>query len=476
MSSDEKLLFSRIELFLFYCLFALAIYCVYVNKGMGYPFFLSLLMLAFLSKRYYFWIAFFFMLLQAPGYFFWFSPTSHLPFFTIAPSVSLTPIDLFLVMMVAKGIIVKREVRFALRIPFIMLGVFLIFSLFRGFLISESFSAPVWYMRSSSYVLWGVVFVQFIKTKKDVFGFLRLFLPITFFILFTELYAVVTEELFIGRFDPEVKTEIIRYFLTGDIRPMMEGVLAMFMGYIGALVLLQHSGKERLTAKMYFALVIAVGLTGAFISGSRVWLVIFLAVILGTYRKAVRERAKVSLIVITCVALIVFLMWHQAVSREYLVDSAWERFAELGHFFKGTPQQINTLDPRLTDAQSLLGLIAEKPMLGYGLSDISRYIYDSDLGLINTILVFGITGFILFLILIVSYIKRMCFCLRQTEDRQARRVLEVLLVTFYAILLAYSTTWDFFSFNSERPIAFMMVFFGISEVLSRARAEEHLQV
>jgi low temperature requirement protein LtrA len=54
-----------------------------------------------------------------------------------------------------------------------------------------------------------------------------------------------------------------------------------------------------------------------------------------------------------------------------------------------------------------------------------------------------------------------------SSDSKIRDSLPVLLVTFSAILLAYSLTMDFFSLFYPYMVMFMMIFFGISEIFIR---------
>ena len=83
-------------------------------------FFLIPLFLSYRSKKDYFWFAYFFILINAPAYLFVNRTQAaifRLPFYTIMPKFSFSPMDLFLFIVIFKAFREKVRIKFFLNKP-----------------------------------------------------------------------------------------------------------------------------------------------------------------------------------------------------------------------------------------------------------------------------------------------------------------------------------------------------------------------
>src|SRR4030042_1991081 len=89
-------------------LFVLSVFIVYITPPILSKIFFLLLLFQFArSKNNFFWFAYFFIISQGPGYFFAdlsITAEHRLPLYTIMSGFSFTPLDLFVILALAKAI------------------------------------------------------------------------------------------------------------------------------------------------------------------------------------------------------------------------------------------------------------------------------------------------------------------------------------------------------------------------------------
>ena len=101
---------------------------------------------------------------------------------------------------------------------------------------------------------------------------------------------------------------------------------------------------------------------------------------------------------------------------------------------------------------------------------------DNDFGFLNTILMFGIAGFSLFifffaklLAMLVSSTKRI------SRSNPYKTVLKVMILAWGGVLIGYFTTWDFFTWYFHK-VFFIAVLIALSELFTNRAAEEELVI
>jgi hypothetical protein len=466
-SKEKKQSFLKSEVFVFYLLFTAAVYFVYKKPGLCLYFFIALLVAAWFSRRNYFWMAFFFIILESPGYFFEYAETSHLPFIKILPGVSLTPIDCFILLMLAKLIMQGKRIKLKLKTPLALLFLNFIFAFFLGAIFFQSSSGTsITFIRPTIYMAWILVFTGFIESKEDMHNFFKLLLPMAFFIVFTQIYFLSKSREFINVFDPQARAALELNSLTGEIRAPMGGVLALFLIYIYALVAFNF--KEQIISKWYLTVIISLCMLSAILSATRSWFGIFLFILISIYYKQIAKMWKMGLLIMLTIFILFSLVRLGVFSKEYLKESLWGRLSQVFIFASGKGGQIDSYESRQIQSGKIFDVIKEQLFFGYGFSDISVRYHNNNLGFLNTILISGIFGQAIIIFLAYSYFKMIFSALKKIPPNSSYRpALRVLPISFSGILIFYFIDWDFFSFLYFEKVAFMMVFFGMSEVFIR---------
>lgn len=470
---EEKKYFSRVELIFFYSLLAAAVVFVYKKPTLAMPFFGLLLVLAWFSKKDYFWMAFFFLIIQEPAFIFRNLTTSHLPLLQVVPGLAVSPTDIFTVLIFLKAIMYKKKpIKLKLKTPFILLGVYFIFLFFSGTLFfNASIDTIAFFLRPVFYSIWIIPFITLIGTKDNLFKFLRLIFPMAFFLVFTQIYTIIQGSDFINFLDYGAKPKATLNSLTGETRAgIISGIMILPLSYIGALILTQF--KDKRIGKKYLYCIIAVSFFSMFLSSNRTWIGVFLAVFVIFYFRQIKQLSKM-LVVGGLIAIILFASVKLGVfSEDYLKNSLWGRASQIFQLFSGESEKVDHFSGRMENARLMIVEAMKSPFVGYGFSDISREDYNQDLGFSNTLLMGGLIGFALIAFLSHCYLRMMILALRKLDKgNPLRGAFKILILSFCAMLFVYGISWDIFGPFFTHRVTFLMVFFGISEILVRCSQE-----
>ena len=468
--NNNRIKLRASELILFYILFGLAIFFTYTvyNNRLCMLFFFFLIGWAWFSKNNYFWIAFFFLLIQGPGYLFTLSSAGTRIALKPFNLMTINYFDVFTLLMFMKTFFLKKTVRLRLNVPFSLIGVYFIFSFFIGAVFySTSSDHVVSFLRPLFYSTWIISFLAFVNDRETVFKFFRLLLPVTFFILFTQFYFLVTGREFVNVLQPWYRGFQALNTVTRDLRPIAGGFELMFMCYMGALMISEH--KKKTAEKGYLALIIMLNFLSIFVSATRVWFALFLFIAICVYFGKMHNLPKIFITIAIAAILLFSAIKFGLISEEYLRESAWGRISQGFYFISGRPEAIDTYVSRLDQLKPLTAKIYENPFFGHGFSDVSYISFDCDWGFFNTFLMFGIFGFSLFVFLFFRYLQLAYHTLKVfPRNDPFRDSFKVLLISFWSMLIGYFVTQDFFTPYYPNRVAFIMLFFGISEIFMRS--------
>lgn len=459
-------------------LFILSVYVVYfIPQIFSKLFFLFLLFLFLLSKKDYFWFAFFFILAQGPGYFFTdLSGLSHyrLPLYTFFPGMSFTPLDLFVILAFLKAMLKGRRTKLKLQKPLIFILLYMIFSLFITFVYGTDIMTLVNTLRGPFYYSIIISFLYLITKRKEAYYFILLIMPFVFFIIFTQLYFLITGVEFINLFYPGYRG-VTLIGITKELRPIMGGVLIEFLSFIFSLFLLAN--RENTLSKTYLYLIIVFAFFSIFISATRIWFVVFSFVLLGYILISKRKLSNIVKIVSVLCILIIILFVSGVISLNFLVRSAWGRISQLFDIAKGDFHSVHTFDSRyFVRLPRLLKGVKENIIIGCGFSNIYLEYRDNHVGFFNTFLQFGILGFLLFFNFFISYFRIINTTVKNLNNNNPLKTpLKILSISFAGILFSYFTTWNFFDMGTRIITPFFLsVFISLTELFVREADKLHM--
>jgi len=458
-------------------LLVLSFYVVYfMPQSVSIVFFILPLFLFFISKKDYFWFAYFFILTQGPGYLFAdFSGLSQyrLPLYTFLPSFSFTPLDFFVILAILKAIFKGKKTQLKLKKPLLLIFAYMVFSfVIISFIFGTTVDILVNNLRWIFYYTIIISFSYLVNKKDDIYHFILLIFPFVFFILFTQIYFVHTGTEFIDLFNPGFRG-IALNSLTKEVRPLMGGVLIPFFSFIFAFTLLED--KNYKLSKLYLYLITILSFFSIFISATRVWFIMFLAILIG-YILISRKKAKFAIAVVFIALTFVSILVNSGlISKSFLLGSAWGRLSQVFNIPKAGISSVDTGYSRyIIEFPVLFEPIKENPFIGYGFSHIAMQHYDNDFGFLNTILMFGIVGFSLFVYFFIRYFSMIRSSLKRLNNSNPFRTsLKLLAVAWGGMLIGYFSTWDFFS-SYFYKVFFVSVLIAICEFFVRQADEEEL--
>jgi len=440
-------------------------------------FFLIPLILAFRSKKDYFWFAYFFILINSPAFFFASRAQEaifRLPFYSFVPTLSFTPMDLFLFITIFKALRKKRVVKFFLNKPleFFLFYLFLV-SIPVSFFLGTEIKPFINSLRS--FFFFGIIFsyLRLIRNNEDILKFGYLMFPYLALILVDQLYLVNMGSYMISIFDKSMLGFYTKNSVTGEIRAEMKGVLIVFYALIFGY---QINGLKKYTLFPGFSTLIFFMAFASFIlSAARSWITIGIITLMG-YLILSKNGLKLSIqLFIVGSSLVVFILSSNYIEMDYL-DGILKRYSVMEDIASSGNLRQGTFADRIdNDIPKVMKGVAYSPILGVGMSKYMKIYYSNDVGFINTLLIYGIIGFPIFLIFLFRYIFHLNRLFRKDDFSQLEKnIFLSLILAFGGILAGYFFTWDFFSFFPEK-VYFVSIVFATGDLVLELNRESNDQ-
>ncbi|MFP4290200.1 MAG: hypothetical protein ACLFQ0_01145 [Cyclobacteriaceae bacterium] len=440
----------------------------YMPKAVNMLYFLAIMVLFFRTEKDYFWYAFFFILINTPAFlFFETSATSlhRLPLYRLTGGVSLSVFDLFVLTSIAKVIYKNKQKPFHISKPLrFLLVYFALVSIPITFLIGMGDSGFFNTFRPYFYYAVWVTFYFLVDDVKDVYMFGYLLVPYVFFTLFDQLFLLTQGELLISVINPETLRYVVENTITGGVRAYFSGFLLLFYIFLFGLQLRANQKYELFNGFSY--LIIFSCLLAFIISATRIYLLIPLAVLIMYFIFSDKGAADFFRLTIAAAFFLVVFFSLDLISFDYFLTSIWPRFEAFFSliFSGGNITQFDTVQSRLaTDLPHIMKGVEYSPVIGTGFSGVFREHENNDLGFINTVLIFGVVGFLIFLAVIISMIIK----LRSWSSRlggNAKTVVNTVWMAMFGIILGYATTFDIFTVRQIDRIFFISILLATAEV------------
>jgi len=458
-------------------LLLLSFYVVYfMSPTISKFFFLLLVFLFFVFRKDYFWFAFFFIITQGPGYFFAdFAGTSlqRLPLYTFLPGMSFTPIDLFVLFAFLKALTMGKKMKLQLEKPLLLLLIYIIFVVsVNSFIYRTSADILAWNLRWLFYYSIIISFVYLVNKKQEVYKFITLVFPFVFFILFTQIYFVATGNEFINLFNPGFRGVALNT-VTGELRPLMGGELILLFSFLFSIFLLVD--KKYDFSKLYLYLVLVLAFFSIFLSATRLWFVIF-SFIFGGYILVSKKKISSAIGMVAIFFLVLsVLMYSGLISSNLLIESSWGRLHQVIAIARGDVYSVDTAMNRLVNQLPIIaGIIKQNPLIGFGFSNISMNHYDNDFGFLNTILMFGIIGFSLFIVFFIKMFLMLISSIKNINvGNRFRLPLKIMVIAWLGVMIGYFSTWDFFTMDFGK-VFFISLLVAIGEFFAKQANKEEL--
>lgn len=449
-------------------LFLASVIAVYKTSPMIRDlFFMIPLILAFRSKKDYFWFAYFFILISAPSSFFVNRTQAaifRLPFYSIIPKFSLTPIDIFLFMSIFKAFRKSVKIKFHLNKPLEFFLFYVIFiSIPVSFLLGTELKPFINTMRS--FFFFGIIFsyLRLINNKEEILKFGYLLFPFTILIVFDQLYVINMGSRLISIFDPSMLGIFVRNSISGDIRAVVQGILIVFYTLIFGFQISNNKRYEFFAG--FSTIAIFMPIASFFLSATRSWMVIGIITILG-YIVLSAKGIKFAVQMGAIGTLLIIGLFASGFIEQDFIDNINRRYFVLGEMVSSGNLRQGTFADRIdNDIPHVLKGVAYSPILGVGMSRYMKRYYSNDVGFMNTILIYGFIGFPVFLFFLFRYMFLLNkYRLSQSFNLTEKGIFISLILGFSGILAGYFFTWDFFSFYPEK-VFFVSIIFATGDLV-----------
>lgn len=405
-------------------LFWLSVFCVYVFPvGVDKLFFAILMGLFWISKKDYFWFAFFIIISYNPAGFFQESSAEdlrRLPLFNIIPRASMSVMDLFLVLALIKAISKGRKTKYkdvlGIKSIFVFMFYLLIISLMHGFSIKTFISQPL--RGIFSYTIF-FSFPALVKTRKDTFKFMYMFFPFVFQELFAQCYLLYTGQYIQSLFNADTILIVFRDKLMFDsIRSLAHGYAIVVMSYVFCMIV--FDSIDRMSSKPYLIMIMITSAISVLISATRQTILMF-AFMFILYVFFVTKNKKSFVVQLTMIGLLLFLIFDymNILDINYTLNASLNRLTGAVQMQNGSLEAEDTLEFRLAERFPILwDHIKHSLLLGYGFSDEYFIFYDGHLGgILIGMLQAGILGLMFYMAYVVKLYKVIMKYIRVFGDK-----------------------------------------------------------
>lgn len=449
-------------------LFICSVYVVYfTNPTIRDIFFIIPLILAFISKKDYFWFAYFFILISSPIGFFANRTQDaflRLPMYPISGGFSLWLMDIFLFISIFKAFRKKVKVKFLLNKPLeFFLFYLIIISIPVSFMLGTELKPFVNTLRS--FFFYGIIFsfIRLINQKEELLKFGYLLVPYAILIIIDQLYMINHSSGFISFFDPSTVGEFVRNSISGEVRAVVRGVLIVFYTFIFGFQIVNSRKYELFPGFSYVLIFLAIA--SFVLSATRSWItigVISIIVYILLSQKGLKFAFKI--------AIVGFMLFIATISSGIVdsrfLENIYLRYAVIGQAAAtGNLRSADTFSGRIDeDIPKVMKGVSESPLLGVGMSKYLKKHYSSDVGFMNTLLIYGVIGFITFLFFLLRQLYLLNLFRKRADSILDKDFFTSLIICLIGMLIGYFFTWDFFSFFPEK-VYFVSIIFVTGDLI-----------
>lgn len=457
-------------------LFALTIFVVYkLPQSFGFLFIIAVVFIFLGSKKDYFWIAYFFIIICCPGNFFTegtFDAVYRLPLFSFGRNFSFSTHEVLMIAALLKAIVSGRKYRYILAKPLKLILFYAGFLLILSILVyGSSFNSLTYFLRNFLFYSYFISFPILIKKNEDIVKFIWLLFPIIFFTFFTAVYFFITNSHFLYFFNPGSLRELrmvgeeLRFGMFGG-----EHILVMFCFIFSHLLSLLNNNRI-----IYLNIVGTLSYLSILMTATRVWFVVFTLILITFLFKAFKLKKIVKGFIFLIILLItIYIISSYNTTFGSKIRATSERLLNIFHIGEEESESTQMIEGKVRRRlPKVLEGIMENPVFGWGFSDKATMVIDDDVGNFSLIAQAGVFGFLLFANFWRSYFRLIAKAKKMLSTKNPfKNVLLILSISFFGFLIAHFTTHQFFGLSA---LAYNLFFISIFVFLSEFFVREALK-
>lgn len=434
--------FFELSLYVLIAVFLVYFIPVTINRLV----FLALLPVVWFSKRDYFWIVFFFILLERPSGLFsggLKDDPYRLPIYTLGPGISFALYELYILVIFFKTLFLKRFrnnsskpfFQKELKILLLLYVILILISPLMGMGVN-SLSNVI--KLSLSLTLFYSLF-RLINSEEELIRFIKVIFPFAFIALFLQIYYLINGEDIVALVKPgmrEIYDELETNTAQSWIRPIEMGH-AMLITFTATLWLLLKRHSE--FRKPYLILINMTSFLVIFLTGTRSWIVAFSIGYLIFFIIAGRKISGILIrSVLSIIAFIIILNTIPVLNKQ--IKNSWSRVITVEKILEGditaggTASRFDIRAPRVME-----GFLSSSILLGAGFSNLFYNYADGHVGYHNILLNAGFAGFAIFVFVILK-VLRYPFRLTSRYKGINKRFIRISIISLVILLIINTGT------------------------------------
>ncbi|MCB9274496.1 MAG: O-antigen ligase family protein [Lewinellaceae bacterium] len=419
----------------------------YVNEVI----FLVFLPLIYRSKKDYLWMAWFFVIIDAPGRLFSCEGANdpRIPLYTLGAGASLLFQELFILVYLAKFYFDKEKLQFVFKKPFLyfylVMLVFLIFSLLLGMNVKSMI------LTFRALLPWALVFIVpfFINDPDKVYRAGRLIFPFAFLALAAQVYTFITG----SYLDNAIRGVRFVYDFHvkegGDVsRAWSANFISLFALILSMFYLLS---KKKLFNSNYLAAVGFCATLQVFLSATRGYTLAYGFLMAASMLQMAQSSKVFKLFNLAIAAMVVFYILQLVFPPiGYQVSAASKRISTIFLLAEGDISAGGTLSRIDVRGKRVLDKFEESPILGWGFSTTYFEYEDGHVGPQTMLLNVGVVGAIYLNVLYLYLCLVTWLYSRKKKPRQEwGKAPIVFLFGLIAIFFIHGSSTQFWGYSIE---------------------------
>lgn len=428
------------EVLILWFLFALSVVVVYYMPSIAkYPYFISLLFLAYFSKKDYWWLAFFVILFAQIGGLFpetarFEGAYQRIPVYGINP-IRLPFYDLIVLMYFIKAY-KRKSVRNVFQKPLVLIAIYIgilyIYSFFLGMSVDN-------HIRSIRAIMQFSLIYSLPKILNEKEHIYKLFSLLFFSIYIILLVTII--EIFTGFRLGSISGETFKFGVNAEHIRIFNSPFLLLLCYIIALFFF-NSKENRVFKKNQLISIIIICFTLIVLTATRGWFIAFSVIIIISLVIYNYNLGKFTLYAIPfIIILVISINFIPQVST--VVQSVTSRLSTIEYLADGDLTAGGTLS-RLTERMPrMLTKVKENPIIGFGFSKEFYEYSDNHVGPVHQLLQMGLIGIVLYLFLFYKIFIKTKKAVYITGDKG----LYVFTIGIIGLMVIHFTSTSLFAFS-----------------------------
>jgi hypothetical protein len=434
--------------------------------------FLGSLVLVFNSKNDSFWLAWFFLMMNAPGRLF--SSTSgmtqfRLPLYNLAPGVSLGFPELFLAAYILKLVIRKGNRNFIFSGYFVFILVYGLLMLFYSLFLGVTAANLITAVRSIAPWAWILILPAFINDSEKLGRVFRMLAPFVFISFIFTIHAQLSGAYLHNLLSGESALRALGSAEDGLIRISHSSHLIFFCMTMSLFYL---TINDRHYNGNYLNSILVVAGIMIFMSATRGWILAMFILwgsvfLMGGYN-LFKQAARVLVILgiffsfVGMVYPTLFFQTSQALNRFLTLELLVQGDVTAG----GTLARITERSPRV------MAVFRESPVIGWGFSQTFYQYNDGHVGNQNMLMQGGVIGYLVWLIPFLLISRRIYYFSRMSRVRALYgNGMLVFLLALLASFVIHSTSGQMLGFatlSQATHLFWALIFTAIMAIYDKA--------